>query len=191
MLAYKDGARVRLVSRNGVDHTARFRDLAAAVAKLRAPRLILDGEVAVFDEGLVLQFHLLGEPTENVACTAPVYMAFDCLHVRGVDARGLPLRRRREMLEEEIAGARLIYTARRLADDGHTAWSIVAKRGYEGMVAKDPDTAYRGGATRSWLKVKVRHERGFVIGASCPSKTEAAPRSSTRWRKSSCDPLAK
>ena len=34
MLAYKDGDRVRLVSRNGVDHTRRFPDLAAAVAAL-------------------------------------------------------------------------------------------------------------------------------------------------------------
>jgi ATP-dependent DNA ligase len=29
-----DGERVRLVSRNGIDHTRRFRDLAAAIAKL-------------------------------------------------------------------------------------------------------------------------------------------------------------
>jgi hypothetical protein len=33
MLAYKDGQRVRLVSRNGVDHTRRFADIAAAVSK--------------------------------------------------------------------------------------------------------------------------------------------------------------
>jgi len=32
MLALKDGASVRLVSRNGVDHTDRFADVAAAVA---------------------------------------------------------------------------------------------------------------------------------------------------------------
>jgi ATP-dependent DNA ligase len=31
ILAYKDGARVRLISRNAVDHTARFRELAAAI----------------------------------------------------------------------------------------------------------------------------------------------------------------
>jgi ATP-dependent DNA ligase len=37
ILAYKDGARVRLVSRNGRDHTRRFRDLAAAISKLSAP----------------------------------------------------------------------------------------------------------------------------------------------------------
>ena len=30
MLAYKDGHRVQLISRNAVDHTHRFRELAAA-----------------------------------------------------------------------------------------------------------------------------------------------------------------
>jgi len=38
---------VCLVSRNAVDHTERFRELAAAVAALKAPTLILDGEVCV------------------------------------------------------------------------------------------------------------------------------------------------
>jgi ATP dependent DNA ligase domain len=48
MLAYKDGARVRLVSRNGVDHTRRYPDVATAVARLRPSTLVLDGELAVF-----------------------------------------------------------------------------------------------------------------------------------------------
>jgi bifunctional non-homologous end joining protein LigD len=47
MLAYKDGRTVRLESRNGVDHTRRFPELAAAVAALPSRTLVLDGEVAV------------------------------------------------------------------------------------------------------------------------------------------------
>ena len=39
ILAYKDGARVRLVSRNGRDHTRRFAGIAAAIAKLSARSL--------------------------------------------------------------------------------------------------------------------------------------------------------
>ena len=46
MLAYKDEGRVRLVSRNGRDHTRRFAGVAAAVAALPARSLVLDGEVA-------------------------------------------------------------------------------------------------------------------------------------------------
>ena len=37
MLAYKNGRRVRLVSRRGVDHTERFAEIARAIARLPAP----------------------------------------------------------------------------------------------------------------------------------------------------------
>ena len=66
MLAYKDGDRARLVSRNAADHTARFRELARAIAKLRPDVLVLDGEVATFDEQLVSRFHLLRDPDAAV-----------------------------------------------------------------------------------------------------------------------------
>jgi bifunctional non-homologous end joining protein LigD len=46
MLAYKEGSRVRLISRQAVDHTSRFRELAAAIAKIRTGAVVLDGEVA-------------------------------------------------------------------------------------------------------------------------------------------------
>ena len=49
ILAYKDGGRVRLVSRNGRDHTRRFAEIAAAVAKLFPHSLVFDGEVAIYD----------------------------------------------------------------------------------------------------------------------------------------------
>jgi len=56
ILAYKDGVRVRLVSRNGRDHTRRFPDIAAAVSTLLARSLVLDGEVAIYDEKLRSRF---------------------------------------------------------------------------------------------------------------------------------------
>jgi ATP-dependent DNA ligase len=62
MLAYKDGERVHLVSRNGRDHTRRFRDIAAAILKLSARSLVLDGEVAIYDQKLRSRFEWLREP---------------------------------------------------------------------------------------------------------------------------------
>ena len=38
------------------------------------------------------------------------------------------------------------------------------ERGYEGLVGKDAESVYRGGPTRSWVKVKVRQEGRFVLG---------------------------
>jgi ATP-dependent DNA ligase len=34
---------VRLMSRNGIDHARRYPDVAAAIARLPAPTLVLDG----------------------------------------------------------------------------------------------------------------------------------------------------
>jgi ATP-dependent DNA ligase len=37
------------------------------------------------------------------------------------------------------------------------AWKQVIERGDEGYVAKDEASAYEGGPTRRWLKVKQKH----------------------------------
>jgi bifunctional non-homologous end joining protein LigD len=85
MVAYKDGRHVRLISRRGVDHTERFAEIAGAIARLRARTLVLDGEVCVFNQALVSHMHLLMDPTDGAVVTPPVFMAFDCLDVRGRD----------------------------------------------------------------------------------------------------------
>jgi bifunctional non-homologous end joining protein LigD len=61
-------------------------------------------------------------------------------------------------------GDDLILPVRRLPAHGDEAWAEVQRRGYEGMVAKDDSAPYRGGPSRTWLKVKVRHEGVFLIG---------------------------
>ena len=166
MLAFKEGARVRLVSRQGHDHTKRFSDLAGAVRALMPETLILDGEVAVFDERLISRFEWMrhGRKPRGVA-TPPMFMAFDCLYLDGVDLRPLELRARREALVRATEYAKLLLAARRLAGDGLKAWKEVQERGYEGFVAKDESAPYSGGRTLSWLKVKRAEyrveERGF------------------------------
>jgi bifunctional non-homologous end joining protein LigD len=164
MLAYKDGRRVRLISRNAVDHTWRFRELAAAIADLNAEVAVLDGEVAVFDEKLVSRFHLLRDDVTGVVATPPVFIAFDLLQVGRRDIRSRPLLERRRLLEDVIDGADVVLPCRRLPEDGAEAWRIAEDRGYEGFVAKDPSSTYRAGPTRAWVKVKVRHEGIFVVG---------------------------
>jgi bifunctional non-homologous end joining protein LigD len=118
MLAYKDGKRVRLVSRNGRDDTRRFRDIAAAIAKLSARTLVLDGEVAIYDQQLRSRFEWLREPDPDAVATPPLFMAFELDQDRR-DLSGRPLRERRARLEEVVAGSDLVFPVRRLA---RTAW---------------------------------------------------------------------
>jgi ATP-dependent DNA ligase len=54
-----------------------------------------------------------------------------------------------------VAGGDLVFPVRRLPPHGLEAWATVLASGYEGMVGKDEASPYRGGITRSWLKVKV------------------------------------
>jgi bifunctional non-homologous end joining protein LigD len=156
ILAYKDGARVRLVSRNGRDHTRRFHDIAAAVAKLSARSLVLDGEVAIFDQQLRSRFDWLREPDPDAVATPPMFMVFDVLHRNGRELTGRPLRERRTRLEDLVGDSDLVLPVRRLGPDGLKAWSEVIERGYEGYVAKDEASLYEAGPTRHWLKVKQK-----------------------------------
>jgi bifunctional non-homologous end joining protein LigD len=88
MVAYKDGRQVSLVSRRGVDLTERFPRVAKAIASLPSEALVLDGEVAVFDQRLMSRFDLLSEPEPDVVVTPPVYVAFDVLYKGQQDYRG-------------------------------------------------------------------------------------------------------
>ena len=160
IIAYKRADTVRLLSRNGIDFTGRFRELAAAIALLPPSTLILDGEVAVFDEHLLSRRDLLRRPDPRAVVTPPIFITFDCAHAGGRDLRHYPLGARREVLETVLAGQRLLLAARRLPAHGLEAWAEVQRRGYEGLVAKDETSAYLGGRTRSWLKVKRRNGDG-------------------------------
>ena len=42
-----------------------------------------------------------------------------------------------------------------------SAWKQLVERGYEGYVAKDGASAYEGGPTKRWLKVK---QKDWTIG---------------------------
>jgi bifunctional non-homologous end joining protein LigD len=158
-LAYKDAAGVRLVSRNAKDLTRRFPELAAAVGALKPPTLLLDGEIAVFDNQLISHFEWIRTQPKHEPATPPTLIAFDCLYTRGKDLRKRPLRVRRNVLEELVDGHVLVLPVRRLADDGLDAWAQVLERGYEGLVGKDEVSPYVEGRTLSWLKVKVSHYR--------------------------------
>ena len=85
MLAYKERTHVGFVSRNGIDHTRRFQDVATAISKLSARTLVLDAELAIFDEQLRSRFEWLREPDPNAVATPPLLMVFDLVYRDGRD----------------------------------------------------------------------------------------------------------
>src|SRR5260370_12980572 len=73
MVAHKDGAAVKLVSRQGIDHTRRYQDVVAAIRALEVPTLILDGEIAIFDQKLISRFEWLRHSSPPVCDPAALH----------------------------------------------------------------------------------------------------------------------
>jgi len=184
ILAYKEGGKVTLVSRNGKDRTAHFDEVARAVSALRPETLLLDGEVVAFDGSGISRFQLL----QNLAAK-PHYAVFDCLYVDGRDLRRKPLTVRRATLEkvlgekvlgEKVLGGKVLgkpagkrptlFVSARLADNGLKAYQIAKRKGFEGAIAKDATSPYIEGRSTSWLKFKVKQEDEFLIaGYTAPA----------------------
>ena len=162
ILAYKEGEKVTLLSRNAKDRTVHFGAVAGAVGDLAQETLLLDGEVVAFDRKGVSRFQLL----QNLA-DQPRYAVFDCLYMDGRDLRAKPLRERRRELEKILgkpAGKQpVLFISTRLASNGLKAYKIAERKRFEGVLAKDEAAPYSEGRSTKWLKFKVKQEDEFVI----------------------------
>lgn len=158
ILAYKEGSRVHLLSRNGKDRTERFPRIAEAIRLLRPDTLLLDGEVVVFDRQGVSRFQLLQQGKGE-----PAYAVFDCLYREGADLRREPLSMRRTVMERSLGSGPALLPSRKLATNGLDAFRVAKRLGYEGVVGKDLSSPYVEARSTQWLKVKVHQEDEFVI----------------------------
>ena len=161
-LAYRQKGRVRLWSRNELDLTAGFPDVAEAVAKLPGDDLVLDGELVIFDAKGVSRFQLLQRRGSGGRAA---YAAFDLLERDGRSLLRRPLAERRAQLEDVLKEGDELRLSRRMGRNGAAAYATAAKKGWEGIIAKDETSTYEPGVrSRAWLKVKVRKESEFVVG---------------------------
>jgi bifunctional non-homologous end joining protein LigD len=169
ILAIKSGDETRLVSRNGKDWTDQFPTVAAAVNKLRAKELVLDGEVCALDDKGRPSFNLLqnlmGGRSTNLS-----YPVFDLLWIDGEDVRKLPMEERRARLERAMKGAKdpLALSSTIEGDDWREILSIACRGGLEGVIAKRKGTRYTPGRSKDWLKLKCTHRQEFAIVGYLP-----------------------
>lgn len=159
MIAYKEGPRVTLFSRNAIDRTARYPAIAVAISRLKPATLCLDGEVVVFDRKKTSRFQLLQQSHGQTQ-----FAIFDCLYLNGRDLQKEALSVRRTCLERGVPPSAPLLLSARLADDGLEAFKIASRRGLEGIVGKNLLAGYTERRSTEWLKVKVHQEEEFVIG---------------------------
>ncbi|MFZ1006720.1 MAG: ATP-dependent DNA ligase, partial [Candidatus Sulfotelmatobacter sp.] len=103
-IAFIEGGKVRLVSRNQNDLTPRYPELKDLAKFIKAKTAILDGEVVALDEQGRASFDLMQQRTgfrpgsRRGATNADVpilYYAFDLLYLDGYDLRKIPLAERK------------------------------------------------------------------------------------------------
>ncbi|MFC9559789.1 ATP-dependent DNA ligase [Agromyces sp. NPDC056965] len=175
VLARTDGGGLRLLSRNGVDITARYPELAELPAVVRGDAL-LDGEIVALDAdgrpdfGRLQHRMNLTKPREieRVAASVPVrLLLFDVLEVDGVPVVDEPYRERRARLAGLVRMKRGVPVEVPAPATGSPAEALEESRrlGLEGLVAKRPDSRYRPGArSGDWLKLKLTITQEVVIG---------------------------
>ncbi len=161
-LGYVRSGEARLVSRNGNDLTARFPDVAKALAKAtRSPECVVDGEVCALDENGKPSFSAM---QQGKAGTQLVYEVFDVLEIDGVPVVGLPLLERRERLEALIDQRQKTVQVSGFFDDGDLLYEAAVEQGLEGVMAKRRGSRYlEGKRTGDWLKRKTHGRQEFVI----------------------------
>ncbi len=170
VLVFRDGARIRLMTRNRNAVNDTYPELVEALAAQPAREFVADGEVVAFD-GKVTSFSRLqgrmqiADPDKARASGIAVYLyLFDLLHLAGHDLTGLPLRRRKSLLKQAIRfDAPLRYAPHR-NEAGEAYFEEACARGWEGLIAKDADAAYTHGRSRDWLKFKCSGGQELVIG---------------------------
>lgn len=176
------GGRAELLSRRGKDWAGRFARVAAEAPFLPVGEALLDGEVVWLRPDGQSDFQALQQALTGAAEDAPIYfLAFDLLHLDGVDLRGAPLARRKALLRRLLGAAPADVTRLRLSGhhegSGREVWERACAMGLEGTVAKRAAAPYRSGRGRDWVKVKCAGRQELVIVGWTESETAAPFRS--------------
>jgi ATP-dependent DNA ligase len=175
-LAFRDKKNIDLQSKAGKPLTRYFPELAAGLAKLKATKFVLDGEIVIPFEGglsfdqLLMRIHPSASRVEKLTRETPcVFIVFDLLlNEEGKSLVKLPLAERREALEQ--------FASANFERDGMIRLSPVtlqiaeARKWFhmgvalDGVVAKRRDMGYQAGKRSGMQKIKKLRTADCVVG---------------------------
>lgn len=162
ILSFIDKGKVKLLSQNENDYTAKFKKIASALKNIEEESFVLDGEVVSFDENGRSDFGLLQENIKRKKGDF-YYIVFDLLALNGQDLRNLPLIERKQKLERLLfdCDSNIIYSTH--VEKGKESFEFAKKNNLEGIIAKKVSSVYSGKRNEDWLKIKCYLRQEFVI----------------------------
>ena len=157
-VAFIENGKVRLVSRNQNELTARYPELKDMAKFIKGKNAILDGEVVALDDEGKASFSLMQQRTgfrpggKRAATKADVpvlYYAFDLLYLDGEDWRKVPLEERKRKLQS------IVKTGDSLRYSDH-----YEEQGKRCSRSQDP---------RDWKALSPKDERVFMKSVAAAS----------------------
>ncbi len=176
-LAFREDSMVELQSKSGQPLSRYFPEITDALAKLDAPRFVLDGEIAVpagmtfsFDS-LLQRIHPSASRIKRLASETPaILIVFDFLAgLRGESLLDLPLAERRLRLERFASEAFGENGTIRLSPATCEAakarkWLAGVGETLDGIIAKRRDVGYGSGNRDAMCKIKNYRSADCVVG---------------------------
>ena len=145
LIAFKNGRRVQLLSRNRLPQNDAYPSVLAALESLAVHDVILDGEAT----------GVWGRQGR------PAYHVFDILRLDGRDLTALPLSERRQVLATMKLRAPVQMVPWL---DIATPWVHACAKGWEGVIAKRLAAPYEHRRSPHWLKMKCEASQELVVG---------------------------
>ncbi|MQA05138.1 MAG: hypothetical protein GEV07_21235 [Streptosporangiales bacterium] len=184
VVACLGGGELSLWSRVGNLVTASYPELSVLTGLVGVPA-VLDGEVVAFDPegrpdfGLLQQRMHLTKAVDVRRARRDVqvtYVVFDLLQLDGHDTTGLPLRDRRELLEQlELRADGKVQVPGYVTGNGREVYDATKRLGLEGVVAKRLESVYRPGKrSDAWVKVKHVDSRDVLVAGWLPGEGRRA-----------------
>ena len=167
-VVFRDGDEVELGSRNTKPMQRYFPEVVAAVLADLPERCVVDGEIVVPSadgthldfEALLQRVHPAASRVRLLAGQTPARLVlWDLLALGDDDLRGLPFADRRARLESIVGASSGAISVTPQTGDLATAQDWFGRfegAGLDGVVAKDPASAYQPGKR---VMTKVKHQR--------------------------------
>lgn len=170
-VCFVDRGEARFVSRNQIEMTPQYPELANVSKQVNAKQAILDGEIVALDEHGMPRFQLLqnklrirsGSYTKATKAQI-VYFVFDLLYYDGHDLTSCSVVERKALLEQILRPASFVKYADHVEAQGEEFFRQIEKFRLEGMIAKRAASKYVQKRTSDWLKVKTVMRSEVVVG---------------------------
>jgi DNA ligase D-like protein (predicted ligase) len=163
MAARIASGKVQLLTRTGLDWTAKYPATAAALTKLAVQSAYLDGELCAVHPNGISDFSLMQQAADQRGAGL-VYYLFDLLELDGEEVAALPLGECKTRLAALLgAPPPGIDFGPHEAGDGEAFRRAACSYGLEGVISKRLDRRYLPDDRKAWIKTKCLNRGEFVV----------------------------